>query len=155
MMRADHDGSLRAADIVIDVPLKDFGSLDWRRSDELIPEGYEAAEAMRDRLLPLAVSEADYRSGSRIARAGAGATLPPPTFVRVEGFDAADARRLTAVFAPPCQDGRSTPTCSSASSASSSVSTATRRSLAAGARRSGRDRICWSPGGPSPTRRRS
>ena len=60
MMRASTKASIASADVVINVPLKSFGSLDWRRSAELIAEGYKAAEAMRDQLLPLAVSEADY-----------------------------------------------------------------------------------------------
>ena len=58
---------------------RQFGSLDWRRSPELIAEGYKAAEAMRDQLLPLAVSEAEYeqwqqsrQSRRRTDAAGAG-----------------------------------------------------------------------------------
>ena len=42
------------------MPLAGYGSLDWRRNADLIREGYDAAEAMRDRLLPFAVSEAEY-----------------------------------------------------------------------------------------------
>jgi hypothetical protein len=38
-------------------PLSKYGSLDWRRAGDLTEEGYRAAEAMRDRLRPLAVSE--------------------------------------------------------------------------------------------------
>ena len=53
MMRANTKKALTAADIVLTLPLVDFGSLDWRRSDALIEEGYKAAEAMRDVLLAL------------------------------------------------------------------------------------------------------
>ena len=60
MMRANTKMSIKQADIIINVPLDEFGSLDWRRSAELIDEGYKAAESMRDSLLPLAVSEAEY-----------------------------------------------------------------------------------------------
>ena len=56
-MRASSKEALRSADVVINVPLKKYGSLDWRRSADLSREGYDAAEAMRDQLLPLAVSE--------------------------------------------------------------------------------------------------
>ena len=53
--------AIKQADIIINVPLTAYGSLDWRRSTELIAEGYKAAEAMRDSLLPLSVSETDVR----------------------------------------------------------------------------------------------
>jgi len=43
---------------VINVPLREYASLDWRRAPELIEEGYRAAEAGRAQLLPLALSEA-------------------------------------------------------------------------------------------------
>ena len=73
MMRANTKLTIKEADIIINVPLAEFGSLDWRRSSELIAEGYKAAEAMRDRLLPLAVSEDEYAqvAGGAHARAAA------------------------------------------------------------------------------------
>ena len=68
----EHQGGDQArADIIINVPLAGYGSLDWRRSAELIEAGYKAAEAMRDSLLPLAVSDAEY------ARWQAGRADPP------------------------------------------------------------------------------
>ena len=45
---ADGTCVLDAADIVINVPLKEFGSLDSRRYGELVAAGYQAAEAMKD-----------------------------------------------------------------------------------------------------------
>src|SRR5262249_19001347 len=53
MMQASTRDSLKAADIVINPPLEGFTSLDWRRSTELAAVGYQAAEAMKDQLLPL------------------------------------------------------------------------------------------------------
>jgi NTE family protein len=55
MMRANTRRALQAADIIIAVDVQGFGSLDWRRADELIERGYEAAEKLRDRLLPYAL----------------------------------------------------------------------------------------------------
>ena len=100
MMRASTRRALQAADIVIDVPLQDYGSLDWRRADRLIEEGYKAAEAARDQLLPLAVSEAEFerwREGRRSRRRTA---VPPPAFVELDGFADSDARRLQVLLAP-------------------------------------------------------
>lgn len=95
MMRASTKVSIKEADIIIDVPLAEYGSLAWRRADELIAEGYKAAEAMRDRLLPLAVSEAEYARWRAARQARRRSTLPTPTFSRLEGFSTSDERHLT------------------------------------------------------------
>ena len=39
MMRASAKKALAAADVVVNVPLERYGSLDWRRAAELIDEG--------------------------------------------------------------------------------------------------------------------
>jgi NTE family protein len=99
MMRASTRRALASADVVINVPLEKYGSLDWRRSADLIEEGYRAAEAMRDRLLPLAVSEAEYEAW-RAARQGRRRTeLPPPAFLQLDGFATRDAARLNVLLA--------------------------------------------------------
>ncbi len=99
MMRANTKVGIREADIIITVPLKDYGSLDWRRSADLIAEGYKAAESMRDSLLPLAVSEAEYTQWQAARRARRRSTLPVPAFARVEGFSSSDERYLTDLLA--------------------------------------------------------
>lgn len=97
MMRASTRTSITSADIIIDVPLRQYGSLDWRRSDALIEEGYRAAEALRDRLLPLAVSEAEYERWTQARQARRRTTLATPTYLEATGFAEADARRLRAL----------------------------------------------------------
>lgn len=99
MMRASTREALAAADVVINVPLSEYGSLDWRRSADLIEEGYKAAEAMRDELLPLAVSEAEYEAWRQARQARRRTELPLPAFVASEGFSATDARRLDQLLA--------------------------------------------------------
>ncbi|AMY08842.1 NTE family protein RssA [Luteitalea pratensis] len=98
MMRASTRKSLESADVVLNVPLRAYGSLDWRRAAELADEGYRAAEAMRDQLLPLAVSEAEYEAWrqERLSRRRTG--IPDPTFVRLEGFGTNDAKRLESLL---------------------------------------------------------
>ena len=97
MMRASTPTSITSADIIIDVPLRQYGSLDWRRSDALIEEGYRAVEALRDRLLPLAVSEAEYERWTQARQARRRTTLATPTYLEATGFAEADARRLRAL----------------------------------------------------------
>jgi NTE family protein len=99
MMRANTKLTIKQADIIIDVPLAEFGSLAWRRSKELIIEGYKAAEAMRDQLLPLAVSAEEYTTWQTARAARRRSTLPVPTFTRLEGFSSSDERQLTDLIA--------------------------------------------------------
>ncbi|HEY0875644.1 MAG TPA: patatin-like phospholipase family protein [Vicinamibacterales bacterium] len=99
MMRASTRRALSAADVTINVPLEDYGSLDWRRADALMEEGYRAAEAMRDRLLPLAVSEAEFKAWRAARQARRRAALPAPAFVQLDGFVPDDERRLKVLLA--------------------------------------------------------
>ena len=100
MMRASTRRALAAADVVINVPLHEYGSLDWRRAGALIEEGYRAAESMRDQLLPLAISESDYDTWRRARQARRRTDLPAPAFVQLEGFATDDAKRLNVLLAP-------------------------------------------------------
>jgi NTE family protein len=99
MMRASTRQGIAAADLVINVPLAKYGSLDWRHASELIEEGYRAAEAQRDRLLPLALSEAQFDAWRQARQGRRRSTLPVPRHVRLDGFSDNDARRLTALLA--------------------------------------------------------
>jgi NTE family protein len=94
MMRASTKRALAAADVLIDVPLEKYGSLDWRRYADLIEEGYRAAEAMRDRLLPLAVSEPEFEAWRAARQARRRSELPSPAFIQLEGIGASDTKRL-------------------------------------------------------------
>lgn len=99
MIRANTTESLKQADIIINVPLEAYGSLDWRRSEELIEEGYKAAEAMRDRLLPLALSEAEYAAWKAARESRRRTSLPVPTFAQLEGFSPGDEAGLRHLLA--------------------------------------------------------
>ena len=99
MMRASTRRAIAAADVTINVPLEKYGSLDWRRAGALIDEGYRAAEAMRDQLLPLAVSEADFETWRRTRQARRLKDLPAPTFIEPEGFVSSDTKRLNTLLA--------------------------------------------------------
>ena len=99
MMRASTRRAIVAADTQINVPLKEYGSLDWRRAEGLIEEGYKAAEAMRDELLPHALSEADFDAWRRARQGRRKTELPPPSFLELDGFGGDDTRRLEAILA--------------------------------------------------------
>ena len=65
----------------------------------MIDEGYRAAEAMRDRLLPFAVSEEAFEAWRRTRQARRLKALPTPTFIEAEGFVTSDTKRLDALLA--------------------------------------------------------
>jgi NTE family protein len=99
MMRAATRRALASADTVINVPLKEYGSLDWRRAADLIEEGYRAADAVRDQLLPLAVTEEEFNAWRTTRQVRRRTALPSPTFIELEGFGTNDASRLEVLLA--------------------------------------------------------
>jgi hypothetical protein len=79
MIRANAAANLAAADVTITVALDGYSPNDFGRTRDLIRAGYDAAEAARARLLPLAVDEAQWQAWldrpprpDGIAAAGAG-----------------------------------------------------------------------------------
>ncbi len=90
MMRANTLEALNSADVVIDVPVTNYGSLDWRRFRDLIQEGYRGAETMKDQLLPLAVSEAEWQQWSARRAAARRTSMPTIGFVEVSGAASSD-----------------------------------------------------------------
>jgi NTE family protein len=94
MMRANTLKAASGADILINVPVTEFGSLDWRKAPQLIAAGYQAAESMRDRLMPLAVSDAEWQQWRTKRESARRTTLPSPASVRVEGAAPGDTERM-------------------------------------------------------------
>ena len=54
------EAALHNADIVLDVPVGKFSGMDYQKATDLVHVGYQAAEAAHERLLPLALSDADW-----------------------------------------------------------------------------------------------
>ena len=157
MMRASTRRALAAADVVVNVPLDEFGSLDWRRAAELIDEGYRAAEAMRDQLLPLALSEADFEAWrARPSGAPARPSCRCRRSSQLEGFGTDDAEAAAACCSPATSAHRST---SAPWRATSPIvggpGSLRNRDLAADARRRRADSDCACRAASRPTRRRS
>jgi NTE family protein len=99
MMRSATRVALQSADVTIAVDVEGFGSLDWRRADELIARGYQAAEGHRDELLKLRVSDGDWQAWTA-SRAGRRRTaIPQPTFLKTEGFVTADSKAVEHLLA--------------------------------------------------------
>jgi NTE family protein len=91
MMRASTKAALAEADVTIAVDVKGFGSLDWRRADELIAAGYAAAEARRADLLRYRVSDVEWETWLAGRRERRRIAIPQPTFLTTSGLHDADA----------------------------------------------------------------
>lgn len=99
MMRANTLRGMASADVVINVPLTGYGSLDWRRYRDLIAEGYAAAEASGDTLRRYTVDETAWRAWQDARAARVRRTLPVPTFVELRGAEAIDQPEMRRALA--------------------------------------------------------
>jgi NTE family protein len=98
MMQASTRAAMKSADIIINPQLEEFGSLDWRRSAALAEEGYRAAEALKDKLLPLAVSAEEWNTYLEARKAKRRSTLPAPSFLSIVGATKRDEERIERVL---------------------------------------------------------
>ncbi len=98
MMAASTRNAMKAADLIINPPLVGFGSLDWRRNTALAEEGYRAAEAMKDKLLPLALDEAQWAAYQEQRRARRRTGFPTPEFLTISGVASRDQDRMEDVL---------------------------------------------------------
>jgi NTE family protein len=91
MMRASTRRGMAVADHTIKVDVSGFGSLDWRRSPELIQRGYEAASRLEAQLLPLALDPEAYRAWEDARQARRRPPLPTVQFLATSGMATTDA----------------------------------------------------------------
>jgi NTE family protein len=91
MIQTSTRAALASADMTIAVDMKGFGSLDWRRADELIARGYEAAEDHREALLKFRVSDAEWAAWLARRAERRRSAVPPPSFITTTGFAKNDA----------------------------------------------------------------
>jgi len=110
MMRASTRRGIAAADIIVNPVLAGFSGMDWRRASELAEEGYRAAEAMRDQLLPLAVNDATWRQYQEQRAARRRAKAPVISAIEIVGAAPEDERamrhRLAEALGKPLDIGR-------------------------------------------------
>jgi NTE family protein len=99
MMRSATRAALAHADLTIAVDVAGFGSLDWRRADELIARGYAAAERYRDVLLAHRLSDDEWRAWTAARTARRRTALPAPSFLKTSGVEPPDAATVQHAFA--------------------------------------------------------
>ena len=100
MMQSSTRAALKFADLTIAVDVEGFGSLDWRRADDLIARGYAAAEGRRDELLKYRVGDDEWRAWLTARETRRLTQLPPPAFLTTAGVQPHDAAAVRRVVEP-------------------------------------------------------
>lgn len=100
MMTANTRAAMKQADIVINPPLVGFASLDWRKSEALAQDGYNATEALKDKLLPLALDETQWAAYKEQRAKRRRQDFPAPAFLTIDGAVSSDERRMRRVLEP-------------------------------------------------------
>lgn len=93
MMQALERPRLRRADVVLLPDTEGLTAADFKKSDEFAARGYQAAEARKDDLLPLALDETAWKAYRAAIEARKKPSRDPVTFVEVTGIsDGASAQ---------------------------------------------------------------
>lgn len=90
--------ALQSADIVITPDLRGFPGTDYRRSEELVERGYEAAEAVKDKLLAYAVDAGVYEAWRQARLAKKRSVMERLDAVRVDGVPEDEGERIRATI---------------------------------------------------------
>src|SRR5258707_77958 len=86
---------LERADAVISVPLSEFRTRDYAKSEQIIKRGYEAANARARLLEAFALDDADWQAHQQVHEARKRSDVPTPQFIEVEGTNAHEAIDVT------------------------------------------------------------
>ena len=100
MMTTSIRNALKDADVIVDPDLIGLTSGDWRRSGDLAERGYKAAEALRDKLLPLAVDEQTFTAFQAARQARRRSVPSTVEFISVIGVTPREERFILETAAP-------------------------------------------------------
>jgi NTE family protein len=94
VIRENEIRGLSGADLIVNVNLRDFTSLDYPKSKTIIDKGESATEEKMRILLPYALNDADWQRYLQARDARKQSLLPVPHFVRVEGTSPEERKQL-------------------------------------------------------------
>jgi len=98
MIAANVARSLQDANIVISSDVSKFGSLEFSRTDDIIPIGEKAAAAMSEQLEKYALNDADWAEYVKQRQARRRTEVPVPQFIEVYGIQGSQQRDVAAKF---------------------------------------------------------
>ncbi len=91
---------LAAADLVVNVDLKAFTSLEYNKAEAIISQGSQAAIAKANILSPYALNDSDWSAYMDQRKERLQSTVPVPKFVQVRGTNENAARNLEHFLKP-------------------------------------------------------
>lgn len=94
VIRENEIRGLSGADLIVNVNLKDFTSMDYPKASTIINKGALAAEAKQKILSPYSLDDAAWSQYLQRRDGKKELTIPVPQFVRVEGTDANTAKHM-------------------------------------------------------------
>jgi NTE family protein len=100
VVRDNEIRGLAGADLVINVDLKNFDSLDYAKADAIIKQGLSAAEEKSRVLAPYSLDDAEWQSCLRERDARKRTAVPTPQFVKVEGTTPQSEKQLERFLKP-------------------------------------------------------
>src|SRR2546422_1926265 len=86
---------LERADAVISVPLAEFRTRDYAKSEQIVKRGYEAANSRARLLEAFALDDADWQAHQQVREARKRSDVPTPQFIEVQGTNAHEATDVT------------------------------------------------------------
>ena len=94
VIRENELRGLSGADLIVNVNLRDFTSMDYPKAEAIISKGEAAAEAKQQILGPYAMNEAAWNEHLQSRMARKQTDVPVPQFVKVEGTDPGTAKHM-------------------------------------------------------------
>src|SRR3989449_1999699 len=87
--------SLAQADAVVSVPLAEYSTVDYAKSEQIMKRGYEAANSRARLLEAFALDDADWQEHQQARAARKRSDVPTPQFIEVAGTNAHEATDVT------------------------------------------------------------
>jgi NTE family protein len=100
VIHANEMRGLSDADLIITVELKEFTTMDFDKSQTIIPRGKAAAEAKARILAPYALNDADWQAYLAERKAREKVNVPVPTFLEVRGVSGEAQKELQTYLQP-------------------------------------------------------
>jgi NTE family protein len=98
MVAANERKSLKDANIVISSDVSKYATLEFSKSDDIIPKGLQAAEAAAGQLEQYALNDSDWAEYLRQRQTRRRTRIPVPEFVEVYGLKGAQQQEVLAQF---------------------------------------------------------
>src|SRR5215472_14074410 len=100
MIQANEFHGMELADSIVSVPLGEFSTVDYAKSEAIMQRGYEAAKAKAPMLQTFALSDADWDAYLEARKTRLRSELPVPRFVKIEGASARGEEYASHYFRP-------------------------------------------------------